>query len=98
MNQEISLTPTQKVSLIENVLIQELAGESVLLHLDSEQYFGLDEMGTHMLSILKESESIQVACDHLLQEYEAQPEQIQQDLLDLVAQLAQHDLVQITGS
>jgi len=98
MTREISLRLTQKVDLVENVLIQELAGESVLLHLDSEQYFGLDEIGTQMLSILKESESIQVACDRLFQEYEAQPEQIQQDLLDLVSQLAKHDLVEISSS
>lgn len=85
----------QKIILAEDVLIQDLAGESVLLNLNSEEYFGLDDVGTRMLSALGESESIQEACRLLTQEYEAQPEQIQQDLLELIDKLFKHDLVKV---
>lgn len=87
---------SQKVSLAEDVLIQELSGESVLLNIDSEQYFGLDEVGSRMLSVLTESESIQAANDILLQEYEVEPTQLEKDLLELIEKCVKHGLVKVT--
>lgn len=87
---------SQKVSLAEDVLIQELSGESVLLNIDSEQYFGLDEVGSRMLSVLTESESIQAANDILLQEYEVEPAQLEKDLLELIEKCVKHGLVKVT--
>lgn len=86
---------SQKVSLAEDVLIQELSGEYVLLNIESEQYFGLDEVGSRMLSVLTESESIQAANDILLQEYEVEPDQLQQDLLELIEKCVKHGLVEV---
>ena len=87
-----------KVNLKENILIQELAGESVLLNLDREEYFGLDKIATEMLSVLKESASIEIACDRLVQNYAVEPEEIRQDVLDLVEKLINHGLVKVTNS
>ena len=87
-----------KVNLKENILIQELAGESVVLNLDQEEYFGLDQIATEMLSVLKESASIQIACDRLVQSYAVEPEEIRQDVLDLVEKLINHGLVKVTNS
>lgn len=86
---------TQKVSLAEDVLIQELSGEYVLLNIESEQYFGLDEVGSRMISVLNESDSIQAANDILLQEYEVEPDQLQQDLLELIEKCVAHGLVEV---
>ena len=44
-----------------HVVVQEVEGESVLLNLDSERYFGLDETGTRMWVVLAESASIEEA-------------------------------------
>jgi hypothetical protein len=92
------LTLNQALRVNENVLIQDLGGESVLLNLDSEQYFGLDDIGTDMLSMLKESSSIQTTYDRLLQKYDVEPQQLQQDLLELIEQLVEHGLVQVAES
>ncbi len=94
----MTLALTQKVSLTEDVLLQELAEESVLLNLESEEYFGLDDVGTHMLSVLRTSASIQEACDSLTQEYDATPEKITTDLLELVDKLLTHGLVEVTDT
>ena len=37
-----------QVEVPEDVLVQQVEGQSALLHLGSEQYFGLDEVGTRM--------------------------------------------------
>jgi len=83
---------TQKVSPAQEVLMQSLAGEAVLLNLQSEEYFGLDEIGTRMLEVLQESDSIQSAYYQLLEEYDVEPELLKTDLLDFVQQLVDRGL------
>ena len=94
----MKLTLTQKISVLQDVLVQDLGGESVLLNLQSEQYFGLDDVGTQMWQVLTETESIQAAYDLLLAEYQVEPEQLHQDLQDLIEQLVNHGLVEVTAS
>lgn len=36
---------SKRIVAPENVLVRELSGQAVLLNLDSEIYFGLDEIG-----------------------------------------------------
>jgi hypothetical protein len=78
-----------------SVLIQELAGEAVLLHLEREQYFGLDDVGTRMWKAVTESASIQEGYEALLREFEADPEQLRQDLSELLTQLVEHGLLEV---
>lgn len=93
-----NLTLAQNVILAENVLIQDLAGESVLLNLESEEYFGLDEVGTRILTVVNESESLKIAYEILLAEYDVEGIQLEQDLLEFIEQLVKHGLVQVRDS
>ena len=87
-----------RVSIPADVLVQELAGEAVLLHLKTEQYFGLDAVGVRMWQLLTAEPSIQAAYDRLLAEYDAEPEQLRRDLTELLEQLVAHGLVDITAN
>lgn len=87
-----------KVSAVSNVLAQDLAGESVLLNLQTEQYFGLDDVGTRMWQVLIDQASIQSAIEILLNEYEVEPEQLEQDVKALVASLLEDNLIEISDS
>jgi hypothetical protein len=84
-----------RVSIPDGVMVRELEGESVLLNLDSEAYFGLDDVGTRMWSALMESGTIETAYETLLAEYDATPEQLQADLGDFVEQLAASGLIDV---
>ena len=94
----LELALTQKVALAEDVLIQELSGESVLLNLETEQYFGLDEVGSRMLSVLNDMESIQAASAILQAEYDVDPDKLQKDLLELIQKCAEHGLVKVIAA
>lgn len=54
-----------RVSVPEAVLVRELDGESILLNLKTESYFGLDRTGTRMWSLLTAGGSIQGAYETL---------------------------------
>jgi hypothetical protein len=86
---------TQNVIPVADVLVQNLEDEAVLLNLQSEAYFGLNEVGTRMFVLLQEHHSIEAAYQQLLAEYDVDPECLQQDLLHLIEQLVEHGLVQV---
>ena len=88
---EIKLS--SRVSVPESVLFRELGEESVLLNLDSERYFGLDDVGTRMFAVMSNAPSLRAACETLSAEYDAPLETIQHDLTELVDKLVARGLL-----
>jgi len=88
-------TPDKRISVRPNVLVRELRGESVLLNLDSEAYFGLDDVGTGMWRALTTCPSLEAACVALIAEYEVEPERLRKDLREFVDRLAGAGLIDV---
>ena len=86
------------VSVAPDVLHQELGGETVLLNLTNESYFGLDEVGTRIWQVLAETSSLPDVVTRLLEEYDVAPEQLRADVERLVTQLAEAGLVSTSSS
>jgi hypothetical protein len=82
-----------KVTISDSVLFRKLEEESVLLNLDNEMYYGLDEVGTSMWVALESSESISLAYRQLLAEYDVDSDRLQSDLIELVRNLLEHELI-----
>ena len=89
------VTLANKATPLDDVLVQEVGGESVLLDLESERYFGLDPVGTRIWALLGEHDNLQAVADRLYAEFDAEPERIQSDLLTLVGELADAGLVKV---
>lgn len=75
-----------------NVLSREVDGQLVLLDLDREQYFGLDEIGADMVRRITEV-SIDDALAALVAEYDVAPDRLRHDLDELVASLLEVGLL-----
>ena len=71
----------------DDVLISNLQQESVILNLDSERYYGLDDVGTRFLTVLNTSESIEAAYEALRREYDIEENVLRDDLLELIENL-----------
>src|SRR5436853_5142518 len=78
-----------------HVLVRILDRESVLLNLETEQYFGLDETGTRMWQLVTTSPNIDAAYQELLAEYDVQPETLRENLTELLGHLVEHGLLQV---
>jgi hypothetical protein len=87
-----------RASVAPDVLVSELAGESVLLNLKSECYFGLDPVGTRMWTALINAESIQAAFDDLLAHYDVPADQLRSDLVELIQKLTDQGLLEIRNA
>lgn len=89
----MTISFTDRVKIPDDVLISNLQEESVILNLDSERYYGLDGIGTRMLSVLTTSDSIEAAYETLVQEYAVDREVLRNDLLELVENLIAQGLL-----
>lgn len=78
-----------------NVLVRELEGEAVLLNLDTESYYGLDQIGARMWSVVSASNSIEEAYKTLMSEFEVDAETLRKDLETLIGEWVGHGLAQI---
>ena len=83
------------VRVPDNVLFRQLEDESVLLHLNKEIYYGLDDVGTRMWQLLAQSETIQAAFEALSEEYDIEADVLQRDLTGLIENLLAKDLLEI---
>ena len=83
----------QKFSIPGDVLFQDVSGETVLLDMDSEQYFGLDEVGTRIWAMLNEDRAAGQIVDMLLEEYEVERVSLEGDVNELLASLLEAGLI-----
>ena len=90
--QPFSLEDTVRIS--EDVVFRELDGEAVLLHLGTGIYFGLNEVGTRIWTLLGQDGSLQSVLDAMVKQYDVAPDRLEKDLLQLVEQMREKGLVQ----
>ena len=94
----MSISFDWKVRIPDDVLVSQLDGESVLLKLKSECYFGLDEIGTRIWDLLLSSESIQRAYEALVTEYDEDPDKLRADLTELVDSFVEQGLIEVASA
>ena len=82
-----------RISVPSDVLFREVAGEAVILNLETGKYYGLDEIGTRMWTLLAEHGCLEPVYSALLEEYNVREERLQSDLLKLVDDLVAHGLL-----
>jgi len=88
-------TLATRVTVPERVLFRDLAGEAVLLDLESGRYFGLNATGTRMWSLLVQHHQVEAALLSLLEEFDAPRERLQAEFLDFVGILASRRLLEL---
>ena len=90
-----SATLPPAVRVPDAVLVRTLGAESVLLNLDSESYFGLDDVGTRMWAAVTSTSRIEDALAQLLQEFEVDAGRLRADLADFLARLVDAGLLHV---
>jgi Coenzyme PQQ synthesis protein D (PqqD) len=89
MNLNQTITPSPEV------ISQEVSGETVLLDLQSENYFGLDEVGTRIWQLIRETNDLQAIFETLLAEYDVSEERLRQDLDTLLGEISGLGLIRL---
>jgi hypothetical protein len=69
--------------------------DAILLNTHTDKYFALNDVGARLWNLLSEGKLLKECHQVLLQEYEVDSAQLEQDILELLEQLRKHDLVEI---
>jgi hypothetical protein len=84
-----------RITVPESVLFRDLEGEAVLLETKTGRYYGLNEVGTRMWSLLQLHGKIEAVCRALLTEYDVPEERLREDLAQLLEALSSRGLIKI---
>jgi hypothetical protein len=87
-----------RVKRIDQQQTADLVGELAILNLKTGKYYGLDEVGTRIWALLKDSRTVQEIRDAVLQEYDVEPSRCEVDLLRLLNDLKEHELIEICSA
>jgi hypothetical protein len=88
---------TDRFSISDEVLSQEVNGETVLLDLEGESYFGLNEVGTRIWQLLQAKPTVAETVSTLSDEYDVSREELEVDVGDLLVKLADAGLISLQG-
>jgi hypothetical protein len=72
-----------------------LDGEVVILGFNSSSYYSLDQVGALVWDLLQQSRKVSELRDAILSEYDIDLERCEQDLFNLLAELADKGLIDI---
>ncbi len=88
----------RKIRIIPDVLSREVSGETVLLNLENECYFGLNEVGTRIWQLLQEGGEgdTQAIYNVLLGEYDVDGNTLARDMEQILDEMLAAGLIQIT--
>ena len=98
MTAEPQLDISSIVTHSTNQVACELDGETVLMHIDTGEYFGCDEIGSRIWKLLEEPRSVSAICDVLQQEFDVQRQPCEQDVLAFLKELASESLIEVKNS
>lgn len=74
----------------------DLEGEAAILNLKNSVYYGLDPVGARVWQLIQEPTTLAQIRDVLRAEYDVDASQLESDIRDLVEQMAEQGLIEIT--
>ncbi len=78
----------------DDVFLQKVVNETVILAPETGNYFSLDEVGSRMIELFRQTGSVEQTVAALVQEYDAPQVDIERDLLALLEDMAQQGVVE----
>ncbi len=85
----------KRVAAAKDQVSCALHGDTVILHLGSGTYYGLNAVGTAIWNLIQEPRTIEDIHHRLLQQYEANADECERDLLNLLDELEKARLIEI---
>jgi len=95
MNTPALLTSMSQIRVRPEQLASDLDGETILLHMTSGLYYGLNPIGAKIWALIQTPRTLQDLRESLLAEYEVTPEICTADLTKLLTALHDAQLIDI---
>jgi hypothetical protein len=83
------------VHVPEHVVYRAFPSETVVLNLTTGKYYGVNATGGRMLDVLREVGDLRQAAARLAEEYDAPLSEVERDLSEFSARLAERELIEV---
>jgi hypothetical protein len=84
---------SDKVTIPSQVMTRPVGDETVLLHLGTGTYYGLDLVGQSIWLLMRDGKTLAEICDLLLDEYDVTREALTRDIVELADKLLAQGLI-----
>jgi hypothetical protein len=91
----VALSTNSNVQVPSSVLFSNVDGEGVLLNTDTGLYFGLNDVGARIWSMLEQRSPLTAVQERLVDEYEVESEQAWHDLESFIEEMLVEGLVKL---
>ncbi|MCP9929787.1 PqqD family protein [Cyanobium sp. AMD-g] len=93
----LPLQLSDRFTVPSDVMDRRVGDETVILHLATGTYYGLDPVGARMWELMLAGQSLAEIRDQMLQEYAVEAAQLERDLLKLGHDLLAQGLVGVSN-
>lgn len=94
-NADRAIATSSVVVATKDQVSSDLAGEVIVLSLQTAMYYGVDQVGARIWELLREPTRVTDICDAIAREYEVEPDLCQRDVLEFLRQLAAQGLIEV---
>ena len=94
-NEKREISRSSVVVATKDQVSSDLAGETVVLSMQSAMYYGLDEVGSRVWELVREPVRVSDVLDTIGQEYDVEPERAAADVLGFLRELAEKGLIEV---
>jgi hypothetical protein len=91
----MTISENSIVVAVKSQVSCELDAEAVILHFDKGIYFGLNDVGTVVWSLIQNPRMVRELRDIIMREYEVSADQCERDLLALLEDLSKQGLIEV---
>ena len=91
-------TNNQAITVENSVLFQEIGGEVVLLDIESGEYYGLNEVGSRIWTLIQDGRTASGILSTMLKEYDVSENLLASDIKQFLLDLQAKRIIHLNGS
>ncbi len=92
------ITVSSQVVASKNQVATELGGEVVILGVEVGKYFGLNEVGARVWSLVQQRIRVSAICEAVANDYDVDPAECERDVLELLTELEGKGLIDVASA
>ncbi len=86
------------VTFADTVIMQKIDGQMVLLDMESEKYFGLDDTATAIWEAIQENKNLNQVLKTMINSYDVEEKTLEKNIVDFVGSLNEKGLVKLESA
>ena len=92
------ITERSLVVAADDIAVANLEGEAVVLGARSGNYYGLNEVGTRVLELVEQPQSVNDMMEVLAGEYEVERSRLREEVLGFLKEMEDNQLIRVISS